>query len=287
MRKMLSIVGLLFVVVCLGACGEAKHETPEETIALVRKAVEGGRADKLPRYIYADTPNMRKLLNRFGRLLGNLQALGVAVQEKFPKEVGELRARSEEAAKAGKSSSLLSEMMGQMGPRRGRRPPTADAGNKMRDAFNDTLKQLFADPYAWIDQSEKRLSTEFLTDNTVSVLWDGQPALAPIGMVMMRAEDSQWYFVLPTNFPGLSKVFPKTDKEYEIWGGLITVFDKMVLDLTKEVKEGKVRTIDDLSRKAGEMAFMPAMITVFAYSKLEESQKKAAKAEAAADKPGK
>lgn len=280
----LSFILVLVLAACgalsISGCGESSHDTPEATIALVRKTVEEGHAERLPRYIYADSAGMRTLLTHFGRFLGDLQKLGSAVQEKFPRDIAAMRARAEEAAKSGKSSSLLGQIMAQTRPG-AKKPAVApggpDANNAMRDAFDDALKQLFADPYAWIAQSEKRLTTEFLTDDTVSVLWDGQPVLAPIGMVMKKDVDGQWYFVLPMNLPGLSKFMPKNEKEFQIWGGLITVFDKMVVDLTKDVKSGKVRTIDDLSRKAGEMAFMPAMITVFAYSKLEEAQKKEAK----------
>jgi hypothetical protein len=290
MTKYLTIVALCLVTFSQLAC-EEKHETPEATIAALRTCVEQGRADKIPNYIYADSANMRKLLTRFGRLLGNLQTLGVAVSAKFPEEVAELRAKAEAAAKEGKSSSFLSQMISQQ--RRGNRGAAVKIGtgaqppDKMQDAFNNAMKQLFADPYAWIAQSEQRLTTEFLTDQSVAVLWDGQPVMAPLGMVMKRdLNDGNWYFVLPTNLPGAKSIFPKTDREYEIWGGLVTVFDKMIIDLTKQVNDGQVSSIDDLSFKAGEMAFMPAMITMYAFGQLKDAEKKEAKAAQAAAAPG-
>jgi hypothetical protein len=288
MAKPLALLLLCISGLLLPACAE-KHETPEATITAVRTCVEEGRADKIPNYIYAENANMRKLLNRTGRLLGNLQKLGTAVSTKFPKEVADLRARAEAAAKEGKSSSFLGQMISQQ--RRGR--PQIKVGtsgpqppDKMQDAFNDAMKQLFADPYAWIAQSENRLTTEFLTDQSVAVLWDGQPVMAPLGMVMKRdLNDGNWYFMLPTNLPGAKSIFPKTDREFEVWGGLVTVFDKMIVDLTKEVNEGRVNSIDELSFKAGEMAFMPVMFTMYAFGQLKDAERKEAKAAQAAAAP--
>jgi hypothetical protein len=284
-----SLILLLALAALLLPACEDKHDTPENTISMMRECVEQGRADKLTRFIYAENQDMRRLLNRTGRLLGNLQKLGVAVNEKFPEDVKKLRDQAEAAAKSGKSSSFLTQALSTQRRRGsvsiGARTPAAPSNpNQLRDSFDASMKQLFADPYAWIEQSEQRLSTEFLTDDSVAVLWDGKPALAPLGLVMKRdVRDGQWYFVLPTNIPGLNRIFPKTQKEFEIWGGLIAVFDNMIIDLTKEVQAGRVASIDDLSRKAGEMAFMPAMITVFAYSRLNEVQREEAKAAKAAE----
>ncbi len=95
-------------------------------------------------------------------------------------------------------------------------------------------------------------------------------------MIMKKDTDVLWYFVLPTNMPGISNVMPKTDKEFQIWGSLITVFDKAVIDLTKEVKAGHIHSLEDLSHKAGEMALPPAMIVVLAFGELEQAKKKEA-----------
>jgi hypothetical protein len=260
----------------LTACGGVDRDTPEATIASARKVVQEGRADKLGQFIYADSKDMRKLMNRFGVFLGNIQKLGDAVQEKFPKEVGELKAKAAEAAKSGKAGSLLTQMTSQMRPQRGKKPPTAAQQQATRDAFNDAVKDLFADPYAWIRQSETRLTTTFLTDDSVALLWDGEPVMPPLGMIMKKDTDGLWYFMLPTNMPGISNVMPKTDKEFQIWGSLITVFDKAVIDLTKEVKAGHIHSLEDLSHKAGEMALPPAMIVMLAFGELEQAKKKEA-----------
>src|SRR5262245_32225995 len=110
-----SLVLLLLLSVCLLAgCGGVDRDTPEATIASARKVVEQGRADKLGQFIYAENKDMRKLMNRFGVFMGNVQKLGDAVQEKFPKEVAELKAKAADAAKSGKATSLLSQMTSQV-----------------------------------------------------------------------------------------------------------------------------------------------------------------------------
>jgi hypothetical protein len=273
-----SLVLLLFLSICLLAgCDGVDRDTPEATIASARKVVEQGRADKLGQFIYADSKDMRKLMNRFGVFLGNIQKLGDAVQEKFPKEVADLKAKAADAAKSGKATSLVGQMMSQVRPQRGqRKPPDPAKAQEARDSFNNAIKDVFADPYGWLRQSETRLTTTFLTDDSVALLWDGEPVMAPLGMIMKKDADGKWYFMLPTNLPGISKFMPKTDKEFQIWGSLITVFDKTVIDLTKEVKAGHVHSLEDLSRKAGEMALPPAMIVMLAIGELEQAKKKEA-----------
>jgi hypothetical protein len=148
-----------------------------------------------------------------------------------------------------------------------------------RQAFDNALKGLFADPYGWVRESEKRLTTTFLTDTSVALLWDEKPILPPIGMVMRRDDkDGRWYFALPTNLPGVSNFMPKTKEQFEIFGGLIKVFDQVVVDLRNDIDEGRLTTLDEVSRAAGEKTFLPAALTVFAYARLTESQKKEAAA---------
>jgi hypothetical protein len=157
------------------------------------------------------------------------------------------------------------------------------ADDSARDAFDSALKNLFADPYAWINESEKRLSTSFLTDDSVALLWDEKPILPPIGIVMKKIEkDGRWYFMLPTNLPGVGNFVPKTKEQFEIFGGLIKVFDQVMVDLRVDIESGKLTSLDEVSRAAGEKTFLPAALTIFAYGRLNESQKKEAKKEAAA-----
>ncbi len=127
-----SLANLLWLLsmLLLTACGGVDRDTPEAAIASARKVVQEGRADKLGQFIYADSKDMRKLMNRFGVFLGNIQKLGDAVQEKFPKEVGELKAKAAETAKNGKAASLLTQMTSQMSRQRGKiKPPDPAQGS--------------------------------------------------------------------------------------------------------------------------------------------------------------
>jgi len=257
------------------------RSTPEGTIAAARWAVERGEARRIGDYIFADNEETRRLFRRLGVFLGNVQRLGQTIQEKFPAEVAALKAAAEQAAAEGKTTSLVSQLTSQMRPGRGRRsgPPAMAADDSARQAFDNALKGLFADPYGWVRESEKRLTTTFLTDTSVALLWDEKPILPPIGMVMRRDEkDGRWYFALPTNLPGVSNFMPKTKEQFEIFGGLIKVFDQVVVDLRSDIDEGRLTTLDEVSRAAGEKTFLPAALTVFAYARLTESQKKEAAA---------
>jgi hypothetical protein len=257
------------------------RSTPEGTIAAARWAVERGEARRIGDYIFADNEETRRLFRRLGVFLGNVQQLGQTIQEKFPAEVAGLKAAAEQAAAEGKATSLVSQLTSQMRPGRGRRsgPPAMAGDDSARQAFDNALKGLFADPYGWVRESEKRLTTTFLTDTSVALLWDEKPILPPIGMVMRRDDtDGRWYFALPTNLPGVSNFMPKTKEQFEIFGGLIKVFDQVVIDLRNDIDEGRLTTLDEVSRAAGEKTFLPAALTVFAYARLTESQKKEAAA---------
>jgi len=250
--------------------------TPEATIATARLMVEQGKAARLDRLIYADNEEMRKLLHRSGAMLGNLQKLGDAIQVAFPDEVGKLKAQLDEAAKQGKATSLFGQIAQQVMPQKGkRRNFDEQPGGEMRDAFDNAIKDLFADPYGFLKQSQTRVTTEFLTDDSVSLRWDGKPILPPIGLQMKKSGDDKWYFALPTGFPGAQAVMPRTPDEYGIWGSLVEVVDKMIVDLTADITQKKVTTLDQTAKKAGEKAFIPAAMVVFAYTKALEERKKA------------
>lgn len=270
---------LLFLLAFVGCEDKSKYSqaTPEATIATARLMVEEGKAKRLGDLIYAENPDMRMFLTRTGVFLGNLQKLGTAVQQKFPNDVTKLKTDLEDAAKKGKTTTLFGQLAQQAMPR-GKRPNIDTT--QARDAFDDALKSILADPYSFLRESETRLTTEYLTDDSVSLRWDAKPIMAPIGMRMKLADDAKWYFALPTNIPGASAFLPKTKEEYEILGGLIEVFDNMVLDLIKDVEQGRVTSLDSLARTAGEKAFLPAVMVMFAYSKGVEQRTKGAGAKA-------
>jgi hypothetical protein len=271
------MIRVVIVVVLVGAgllavgCGrDLPRDTPEATLQSARQVVAEGRADLLGDFLYADSPQMRQLMDDMGIVLGHVQDLATAVQARFPAEVAQLR----EEAKAGRASGVLAQLTRQV---RGGRPPQRQQGEQMRAAFDDTLKRLFADPYAFLADAEGRLTTQEVDDDTVALLWDGKPLLAPLGLTMRRDTDERWYFVLPTNGPGISSFMPRTAEQFEIFGSVLATLDNVVVDLTGEVKSGRITSLDRLSQVAGEKTFIPAVMTLYAYGRATELQKKEAK----------
>jgi hypothetical protein len=275
---------VLAVLLAVPGCSRDPYsqDTPEETISSARLMIEKGEASKLPRLVYAESEDMRRWLNRTGKLLGNLQSLSGSIQEKYPKEVSELSARAQEAAKQGKATSLIGQLSSQMrqqqrsgartnrGGRRGG-PPRGEA----RDDFNDAVTRVFADPYAFLKESEGKLTAVMMDDETYALQWEGKPVLAPLGMLMKKGEDGKWYFVLPTNVPGASQFLPKTKEQWDIMGKLVVTLDKVVADLDREIRDGRLETLPAVSRRAGEMTFAPAVMVFYAYAQYTEASKKA------------
>lgn len=268
-------------------CGKrGDQSTPEATIATARTLVERGDARQLSGLIYAENDDMRRLLNTTGRLMGNLEALARELQAKYPAEVSALRERAQQAAAEGKSTSIFGQLVGgarQAGGPGGGRVPGAGGPQADRGAFDDALTRILVDPYAFLRESEGRLTTEYLSDDEVALLWDEEPVLAPVGMIMRKTEDGRWYFELPISAPALRRFMPSTPEQYRIMGGLISVFDKVVVDLTTEVRNGQLPNLEAVSRRAGEMTFLPAVLTFYAYSRLRDEQRPAGEAN---DRPG-
>jgi hypothetical protein len=292
----------VFVVMAVSAgCRRGYDQsTPQAVLQTAKQMVEKGDADRLTELLYADTPQMRRLLQDLGLVLGSLQDLGKAVQKAYPEEIGELKKQAEESARQGDASGFLMRIAGQASQqvsagKGGRRSLRLSAGpggtaasigeqndpEAMRGMFDNAMKELFADPYGWIAANEARLTTQQVADDRAVILWDQKPVLG-IGLTMQRGEDDRWYVVLPLNAPGVGQFMPKTPESWEIMGSLMEVFDNMLRDLTQDVKSGRAARLDDLARIAGEKAFLPAVMVFFAYSKSIEAERKAARAPAAA-----
>lgn len=275
------VVGLVGAL-ALGGCGEGvspKQSTPEETMATARAFLTADEGERLHELVYATSPDMRQFLSRSGRMLGNLEKLSDVIQQKWPEDVARLQQRAEEAAKAGKPTGLLGQVVGQATRRQGNRqagrpgsrrggPPAAE----QRKGFDDGITRLFADPYAFVRESEGKLAAVYMTEDQRALTWDGKPVLAPLGMTMRLGEDGKWYFELPLNIPGVSGFVPKTKEQWELFGGVITVLDRVIVDLTKEIETGQLQTLEAVSRRAGEMTFVPAAMVLYAYTKLREEQ---------------
>jgi hypothetical protein len=292
-RRYFLVVAVM--VATMAGCRRGYDQsTPQAVLQTAKKMVEKGDADRLPELLYADTPQMRQLLDDLGIVLGSLQDLANAVQKAYPEEIDELKKQAEESAKQGDASGFLMRIAGQAsqqagaGKSGGRRPLRLNVGaggpgvagqsdpEAMRGMFDNAMKELFADPYGWIAANETRLTAQQIADDRAAILWDGKPVLG-IGLTMQKDVDDRWYVVLPLNAPGVGQFMPKTPESWEIMGSLMTVFDNMLQDLTTDVRRGRAARLDDLARMAGEKAFLPAVMVFFAYSKSIEVERKAAR----------
>jgi hypothetical protein len=292
--RRLAIVAAAGVLAVGGGCSRSGYsqETPEDVLATARAMVEKGDAKHLTELFYAQTPEMRDLYRRLGRALGHMQDLALAIQKAFPKETDKLKAEAVESAKKGDASSFIAKMLAGAGGggRKGRGRgaggvagaiPSQAQADEQRKMFDNAAKQFFADPFGWLERGADKVGTVPIADDVAAVTWDGKPAFAPIGLTMQK-DGGKWFVVPPTNIPGVSNFMPQTPGEYKIAGSLMVTFDKVVLDLTDDVKKGRIKSLEQVGQKAGEKAFIPAAMVVFAYGKMMEERGKAAKAQQAA-----
>ena len=280
----LATVLLACLALCLGACHDSEWDqsTPEATIATARRAVEKGRASQLSRLVYPETPEMNELLRKLGVLLGNLQKLATQINASFPGEVAKLKERAAKSVESGEAAGVLGQIAQEAtgGARRRRGPTGGNAPNfegeeKRQRVLQDALESLFADPYAYLRESEKRLTAAYATDDMVSLRWDDKPILPPIGLQLKRGTDGKWYFKLPTGLPGFSQVLPKTAREWRIAEYAVVVVNNTIVDLRKDIEAKRITSIEQLSQAAGEKTVPPMILIFAAYSKAMEERKKA------------
>ncbi len=291
-----SVMVCVALLLALSGCGRRGYgqATPEDTIQSAKEMIRNGDAERLTRLVWAENDYMRAFLNRVGRFAGSLQDLGEEINRRFPAEIAKLKADAEkaalDAAKSGKAppggiAALMASMRGGgrgSGPRRDGPP-----GKEQRDQFERTIIELFADPWSWIEESADKLTTVPAGADLVAVLYEGRPILPPIGLVM-RKDKGKWYFVLPTALPGVSRVMPRTKDEWSIWASLVTVFENVAIELRDDVRQGRIRDMNQLASKAGEKAFLPAALGFVAVAKSYDVRRDAerkAKADAKAGAP--
>ena len=254
------------------ACGrgDLDQSSPDAVLQTAKSLVEQGRADRLTDLLYAENDSMRAVLDEMGQVLGRLGSLATLLQERFPKELDELRqaASASGATKAGsifsQASAGIRAASGTVGP-----PPKAT-----QDLMESIAKQLIADPYAFLTTESGKLSTTSIADDRVAILYDAKPIIPIIGLTMQR-RDERWFIVLPTTFPsrkGAVSILPKNEEGWEILGSLFDVFDNVLIDTIKEVETGKADSLEEVTRLLGEKAFLPAAMVVFAYAKVFEQK---------------
>jgi len=259
-------MGLLAAgLACLAGCERRKdysQDTPNDVIRSAVEMVRDGQTQRLPDLIAADNDEMRRMLDRLGVLFGNMQKLAAAAQERFPDDMAKIRAQAEKEAAEGGANPILSALSSaRPGGGRGG-PPSGDDENAMRGLIN----RLFADPYGWLDLNAPRLSAEKITDDQATVLLDGEPLIPVVGLPMIE-RDGKWYVSLPTNMPPLSLGWPRTKPQWDIIRSLVTIIDKAVIEMTEDIRQGRVGGLDQLANKAQEKMIFPAAMAFLAYQR--------------------
>jgi hypothetical protein len=258
-------------------CGrQYSQATPDDVLESARSMVQNGDVHRLPDLVYAETPELRTLMTRLGTVLASMQSLALELHRAYPEEIAEIKKQAEEAAARGEATGFVGRMMSQAAPtrrppggrRRGQTAPAAAAAanpESMQQSFNQMAKELFADPYGWLERSEGRVSTQKVADDLAAIMWDGKPAFG-VGL-LMKEEGGKWYITLPTSMPGVGQMMPKSDETWQIAGSLTVAINNAIKDTEREVKAGKHPTLEDLARSVGEKAAIPAIAIMYAYQR--------------------
>lgn len=239
------------------------QKTPDDVVASAVKMVKANDARRLADLVYAEGPEMRAVLNRLGSLFEKLQLLAAQIQLRMPQEVAQLKAEGIDAAT---ESEPLGKFLEDI-QRRPQRGPGEVPDEGQRDVVQDALARLFADPYGWLDRNASRLTTVKIADDIAAVMIDNQPVMPPVGLTMRLDKDGKWYIVLPTSLPVVSGYMPRTHDEWSIVASIIKVLENVAVELTEDVRAGRITRLKTLGDRAGDKAIMPGLIAFAAYGK--------------------
>lgn len=293
-RSLGLVLALGLALLSLGSGGCRKkaatydQSSAEAVLASAKSMVANGDTQRLTQLIQADSTDMRALMDRVGYLLGDIQDLAVQLNTSFPDEIAEIKRKVQSGEMNTSGSALLSQITGgqrpggRQGARRASNRPTpveTDPSRDPRTAINDAMRQILADPFAWLGENSQRLSVTPINDEMAAMMWDQKPIFPPVGIVIQKsASDDKWYLAPPFHLPPLNQLLPKTPDEYAIWIQLVDAFRNVIMDLRKDVAAGKMRDIEEVSRAAGERAFIPVAFIGIAYGKAMEERRDAERA---------
>lgn len=266
--KLLST--LASFVLALASCSREpgySQATPEATIDTAKQMVRDGKAGLLVKLVHSDSENMKRCLNRLGHTLGRLQELASELNRAFPEDVRKLR---EEAAREAAGSGLSGLTRAFTGARAGNR---RDARQSV--VSNPSLTRLFASPFAVFEEEGANLTALKLDDQTYSLLYKNAPIIPVVPILLkLNAADNRWYFVLPLDHPFLSGYVFNTPEAWQTYTGLVATLDNIVKDLTQDVRDGKVKSLNDTARAAGEKAFTSLPFALIALDRLTAAERK-------------
>ncbi|MFN8731423.1 MAG: hypothetical protein ACK5Z4_16375, partial [Planctomyces sp.] len=259
-------------VLSLPGCSDSDNDKgysqakPDELLRTAALMVRNGEPGKITTLIYADSREMRAVLNRLGKLLDSMQKLATTVAAKFPEEVAKIRASVEAAAGDEANQQAMRDLAsrGVAAPPTGGPAASPEDRRRQQEAFEENFQFIFADPFGWLDKNAARLTAESIDDETSAVLLDGKPLPVP---VTMKLDKGKWYLVLPLNIPGVDRYLPETINEWRIVASLMRTLENAMIDLEKDVASGKVTRMEGLAERAGELVYPTAGMVVIMYVK--------------------
>ncbi|MBY0114045.1 MAG: hypothetical protein K2Y21_14605 [Phycisphaerales bacterium] len=283
--RTLSLLLVPVLVVVLAACSREpsySQSSPDATITTAKEMVRRGDAKLLVKLIYSEDENMKKCLNRLGHALGRMQELAKELERAFPAEVAKLREDAKREAAKGGSQGLASLFAGggQRAREQARRAADAanrdtPAGSNSNDPFTAVLTRLFTSPYEVLEDERNNLTALQLDDKTYTLLYKNGPIVPGVALTIRKDErDGRWYFVIPTDLPILKGYFFKSDEAWRTYTGLVATFDNIVKDLIDDVRQGKVKNLNDTARVAGEKAFTSLPFAFIAIDRLTAAERK-------------
>ncbi len=277
----IGVIALVTAAVAIGAVLIREKpftydlSTPERAVASARLMIERGDAERLGDLIEATNENERRLYRQLGIALGHLQDLAITMREEMPEELARYQKELEAAAARGEPVSFFDRIGARRRGDRQRPPDQGGAeifrGSPVRGRINDVLQGMLADPYAWIESSEDRLSFAEMDEDMVALLWDGQ-MIPPLGWVMRRQSDGRWQIVIPLDTPGIRDAAPQNEGEFLIWGSLIASLDNVLVELDDEIRAGRHSTFESVSDSMFEKVAIPAVMIMYAYGQAVEAR---------------
>lgn len=259
-RRVLMMALVAAGLVLAGCEREATYprSTPDELVRSAVGMIKAGEPEKLATLVYADSREMEAMLARLGKLLGNMGALSKAARERWPDEFAKMQAD----AASGKGTPLLGALLS------GSRGRESGAGGQGLDRaqVRAVVNRLFADPYGWLDANAARLTTATTSDDSAVVLLDGEPLIPVVGLPLRKVGD-EWWVSLPVTLPPVSGVWPRSRAEWSILASLVTVIDRAVVEMTADIRAGRLSTLAGLRDRAIDKLVFPAGIAFVAYGR--------------------
>lgn len=249
-------------------------DSPRAVLESAAEMLADRRADRLVELIETVPPaeagtdrddRMSDLYIRLGRVFRAAQDLHASVEAKLPDELDELKADLAAAEARGESTSVLAALM----PGRRGRNQSPD----QREARERLIERLLADPFAGIDnavtENIDRIGIQEIGADTVAITWDNRPVLPPFGLTMRNSEQG-WRLVPPTSLPMVRRFLPESEAEYQVWGSLLATVESLLDDLSADVRDGRIRSIDKLTQQAIEDAIIPMGMMMVALGNADE-----------------